>query len=34
MVKLLLGEAGSGKTKLMIAKINEMITNIKGEIGL
>ena len=32
MVKLLLGEAGSGKTKLMIAKANEMITNIKGEL--
>jgi len=32
MVKLLLGEAGSGKTKLMIAKANEMIANIKGEL--
>ncbi len=32
MVKLLLGEAGSGKTKLMIAKANELVTNIKGEL--
>lgn len=32
MVKLLLGEAGSGKTKKMISKANEMITGTKGEL--
>ena len=32
MVKLLLGEAGSGKTKKMISKANEMVTGIKGEL--
>ncbi|MGL5257336.1 MAG: hypothetical protein ACRC76_09860 [Proteocatella sp.] len=32
MVRLLLGEAGSGKTKKMISKANEMITGTKGEL--
>lgn len=32
MVKLFLGEAGSGKTKYMISKANELVSNIKGEL--
>lgn len=32
MVKFLIGEAGSGKTKQMIATANEAVENAKGEI--
>lgn len=32
MVKLILGDAGSGKTKFMINKANDLVKNLRGEL--